>query len=359
MYKILLLMALPFFMKGQNSPTENFMISPQGHVGYIISQHNTMGHLIKSHIYGAELNYVFRTDGSKPWQQIHNYPEIGVCIVHIYLGNSQQLGNLEALYPYLNIRLNKLSKKVALNLRMGAGLAYISKPFNRITNHQNNVIGTHLNGFVNLRLNTTFVLTKSWRLIAGLGLSHASDGATKLPNLGLNMPTINLGVAYAFGNKVLQLKKDSIAPAIKKWDASIVAVAGVKEINPDGAEYMAYGLQLNIYKTLNHKNKIGGGIETSYDNAIKKYLSDDSVNTTKPGDIIKGGVKFCYAFTIGRLSLPVDFGIYFYKRLPSDDLFFHRIGARYMITKHLIANVTLLTHWARADYFEWGMGYQF
>ena len=39
--------------------------------------------------------------------------------------------------------------------------------------------------------------------------------------------------------------------------------------------------------------------------------------------------------------------------------FFHRIGVRYMLTKHVIANVTLYTHWAKADYFEWGLGYEF
>ena len=69
--------------------TRDFVISAQGHYGYIMSHRNNMSHLIKGHIYGAELNYIFRTDGTKPWQQTHNYPEVGVCLLHMYLANPE------------------------------------------------------------------------------------------------------------------------------------------------------------------------------------------------------------------------------------------------------------------------------
>ena len=356
----ILLYILPFALKAQNSPEENFLISAQGHYGFIISHRNNMGQLIKGHIYGGELNYIFRTDGSKSWQQIHRYPEIGICALHLYLANPKQLGNLEALYPYVNLRLNKLNRKMALNLRLGTGLAYLTKCFNRLTDHQNNAIGSHLNGFVNLRLSTAVMLSKSWRMDAGIGLTHASNGAMSTPNLGLNMATVNLGLAYVFGTKVLPLKKDSIPPPIKKWTSMIIGVAGMKMLEPPGSsKYLAYGLQANLYRTLNHKNKLGGGVEVFYNNATKEVWTEDSVYHPKTGDILQAGLKISYSFNMARLSLPVDFGYYFYKKQAYNGMFFHRIGLRYLVTKHIIANVTLLTHWAKADYFEWGLGYQF
>lgn len=357
-FLIILLFPVSAVLQAQDSPNHDFILSANGHVGYIIAHRHNMTQLIKGHIFGGELNYVFRTDGSKPWQQIHKYPEIGICALHFDLGNPQQLGTLEAIYPYTNIRLNKLNKKMSLNLRLGLGLAYITKPFDRLTNHQNNAIGSHFNGFVNLRLNTGIMLSKSWRLEAGVGLSHASNGAITTPNLGLNMASINLGVGYVFGNKNLQLKKDSIAKAKKEWHPQIIGVVGIKEMMPPGTQrYTAYGLMVNFYHNSNYKNKIGGGLEMSYNNSLKKLLGDDSLSFSN-ANLLRAGVKFCYSFNMHRISVPVDFGVYLYDNRNYDGRFFHRVGLRYMVTKHLIANVTLITHWAVADYFEWGIGYQ-
>ncbi len=356
----ILLFTMQSTLKAQNSPKENFLISPQAHYGFIISHRENMGQLIKGHIYGGELNYIFRTDGSKLWQQMHHYPEIGFCSLYLYLANPQQLGNLSALYPYVNLRLNKLKRKTSLNLRLGIGVAYLEKPFDRIKNHHENAIGSHFNGFVNLRLNTAVMLSKSWRIDSGIGLSHASNGAITTPNLGLNMATVNLGISYIFGNKVLPLKKDSIPPVAKNWSGMIIGVAGIKEIEPPGSpRYMAYGLQANLYRTLNYKNKLGGGVELFYNNATKKIWAEDSIYTCKISDIIQAGIKISYSFNMDRLSLPIDFGYYFYKKQAYNGMFFHRVGLRYLVTKHIIVNVTLLTHWAKADYFEWGVGYQF
>ncbi|MCW3086599.1 MAG: hypothetical protein JWP12_3965 [Bacteroidetes bacterium] len=343
----------------QDAPSHDFILSAQGHYGYIISHRNNVSHLIKGHIYGGEINYVFRTDGKQAWEQIHHYPELGVCALHLYLANPSQLGTLEALYPYTNIRLNKLKRNWKLNLRLGVGLAVITKPFNRVTNHKNNAIGSYLNGFVNLRMSYAVMLSKTWRLDAGVGLTHASNGAMATPNLGLNMATINLGIGYAIGNKDLKYIKDTIPKCIKKWHPMLIAVFGVRELEqPDGPKYMAYGAQINVYRTLNYKNRLGAGIEMAYNNTTRKYYQNDSVFNTKFRDIVTVGAKISYAFTFNKISLPVDFGYYIYnKELPFGHVF-HRIGVRYMITKHLIANVTLLTHWARADYFEWGLGYE-
>jgi hypothetical protein len=344
----------------QACPSRDYIISAQGHAGYIISHRNNMSHLIKGHVFGGELNYIFRTAGNKPWQQIHKYPEVGFCALHLDLANPKQLGSLEALYPYTNIRLNKLKRNWKLNLRLGVGLAVVTKPFNRVTNYKNNAIGSYLNGFVNLRLGYAIMLTKAWRLDAGVGLTHASNGAMATPNLGLNIATINLGIGYAVGCKDMVCIKDTILNCRKRWVPMVIALVGMREMEqPDGEKYLAYGAQFNVYKTLNYKNRIGSGIEVAYNNATKELYEMDSVYNTTVTDIGTLGAKISYEFTFDRLSIPVDFGFYLYKKRPDYGKMFHRIGIRYMLTKHVMANVTLLTHWARADYFEWGLGYCF
>ena len=356
-----LLSILGFEAKAQNDPKHDFMLAAQGHYGYIISHRNNMGHLVRGHIKGLEVYYSFRTDGSKTWQQQYNYPEIGLSFMHFDLANPDQLGTLECLYPFIDFKLNKQKRKNRLNLRIGIGLAYLTNPFDIKTNHKNNAIGSHMNGFVNMRLNYATMLTRSLRMDFGVGLSHASNGATNTPNLGLNMASTNLGLAYLIGNKEINYKKDSVPPSCKKsWNPSIIAVWGIKELEPPtGPKYMAFGLMVNVYKTLNHKNRIGGGVEMAYNNATKQVWEDDGVTDPAFADIVQAGVKVGYEFKVHRLSLPIDFGYYVFKKQAYNGKMFHRIGMRYMVSKHIIANVTLLTHWAKADYFEWGLGYQF
>jgi hypothetical protein len=351
---------VPAIFKAQYQPGKDFILSGQAQYGDIIAHHNDVKQVIKGHIYGGELNYFFRTDGCNTWQQIHNYPEIGVGAIYLNLANPQELGTLSALYPFINFRLNKPEKKISLKLRIGTGLAYISKPFNRLTNPKNNVIGSHINGFVNIRLHTAIALSSALRLDAGIGLSHASNGALKTPNLGLNMVTVNLGLGYVFGNKTCIYNKDSVAKFKKQWYPSIIGLVGFKEqTTPLGPRYTAYGLQFNMYRRINHKNSFGGGIEAAYDEANKTVWHDNNLNNPTFAQITQVGVKACYAFNIHKLSLPLEFGVYVFQKQNYNGMFFHRIGLRYMLTKHIMANVTLLTHWARADYFEWGIGYQF
>jgi hypothetical protein len=352
-------------LSAQSSSSKDFVISAQGHYGFIIGHRPDMQRLIKGNIYGGELNYIYRTCGNECWQGMYNYPEFGFCMVHLNLGNNQELGSLTAIYPYTNLRLTNARRNFRLNLRLGFGLAYISKPYDVVNNPYNVAIGSHYNGFVNLRFSTFFMITSALRLDAGVGFSHASNGAIKMPNLGLNMPSVNLGIGYVFGSKTMCYKRDTLLESdLKKdkhkWHASLIGVMGIKESEKYGsAEYTAYGLIYNMYYTKNYKNQFGGGLELAYNNATIYQWKKDSVSNIRTRDVLQVGCKVGYAFTFNRLSFPIDFGVYVYKKQPLNGWFFHRIGVRYMVTKHLIANVTLLTHFAKADYFEWGIGYQF
>jgi len=344
----------------QSEEKKCFMVTGDAHVGYIISHRNNMSHLIKGHVGVGELNFVYRTEGCKPWHQVYKYPELGVSFMHFELGNPKQLGSLEALYPYSDFRLNKINPVFSLTMRVGVGVAYLTKPFDIRTNHKNNAIGSHLNGFVNLRLNAVFTLSKNFKLNTGLGMSHASNGAMRTPNLGLNIPTIHLGLSYAVGNKNWVCKKDSIEPLSKKWRLAAIAAFGIKELEPPtGRKYVAYTFQLNAYKPLNYKNRLGGGVDFVYNNALKTVWEDDGVYNYGFKDIFQVGVKVGYEYRIHRLSLPIEFGFYVFKKQSYNGSMFHRIGFRYNVTKHLIANLSLRTHFAKADYFEWGLGYQF
>ena len=66
-----------------------------------------------------------------------------------------------------------------------------------------------------------------------------------------------------------------------------------------------------------------------------------------------------YQFNMHRLMVPIEFGFYAYSKNKSVGFMYHRIGLRYQVSKHLLFNLTLKTHFAVAEYIEWGLGWKF
>ena len=44
-------------------------------------------------------------------------------------------------------------------------------------------------------------------------------------------------------------------------------------------------------------------------------------------------------------------------RYDMDNELYHRVGMRYQFDNGLLLNMVLKTHWAKADYVEYGIGY--
>ena len=181
---------------GQNHPIYSF--SASGHFGFILPHHADMRYLINSHVPGGEINFFKPPKKSSDENKCIFYvPERGIGVLFFDLGNPEQLGKGIAFSPYFNFKINR-SEKFNLMLRVGSGIGYVTKPFDRLSNHKDNVIGSHLNGFMNMRLNTCLNFSNIFRMDAGIGIAHFSNGAVKLPNLGINIVTVNLGFALGF-----------------------------------------------------------------------------------------------------------------------------------------------------------------
>ena len=53
----------------------------------------------------------------------------------------------------------------------------------------------------------------------------------------------------------------------------------------------------------------------------------------------------------------MNIGHYLYSRYTDLSLIYTRLGLIYRINSHLLANVSLKSHMAKADFIEWGIGY--
>jgi hypothetical protein len=330
--------------------------------GVIVQQHNNIGQLVKGNIWGLEFNYVKPTSGNKSWHERTHYPERGVGFSYFNLDNPKQLGDLYALYFFYDIPLRKKATLFRLYLRTCEGLALTPVHFDPITNHQNNVISSPINAYVNLKFYYRWNIGKHFRWEAGVNFSHASNGRFEQPNLGINMLTFNTSIVY----KILPKEKTPITKVDSSTDNKskneILAWSGfgLNEVGmPLGKKYFAQSYSVSYYRNLSNTSRLGLGLDVSYNAASYHDLKQDSsVHISSKFQNIQLGVKIAYAYNIGRFSLPVEMGYYVYS-MDKSGMIFHRIGMRYYFDNNMVAVITLKTQWAIANYFEFGFGYRF
>ncbi len=252
-------------------------ISAKYHVGFIISHRENMSHLIKRRVKGFDLNLDKQTAGKQAWHGVFNGPSPGVGILHLALGNPEQLGAGTALYGYLVLPLIKRDKFVCY-YKWGTGIGLVSKPFDRVDNYKNTAIGSKVNMFASLLLEARFKIRDRTWLTSGFSFSHFSNAAIAVPNLGINIPGLNIGIQYQVGDYKTHLKKDSMPDTDRKIHYLVYSAPGIREIHPAGGKKYATGhIFIEGAKFVDKRRKLGLGLDAFYDDSNIEVHNRDTM----------------------------------------------------------------------------------
>lgn len=354
---------IPLFGLCQKGMTgsKNFFIKVAPTYGFIFEQRNTTGNLVKGYIPGLEVDFVKPTYGNKRWHHENNFPDIGISFNFIDFANPKQLGRCYALSPFIEIPLNKKVRASRPVLRICWGFSYLTKRFDINDNPKNIAIASHLNTFVQWKLFWHINLSKKLRLEPGLSFAHASNGRSQVPNLGLNVVSLNLGMTFKFEkHPVVSTLLDSGSVWPSKHEIIIWDAVGFNEHEPPGGpKYFCNTFGVNYYYNVRNTSKWGGGFDISYDTQNKYHLETSGHPSNTWTDVLQLGVKVCYAYNVGRISFPIEMGYYAISKPKEDGPLFHRIGIRHYCKNGLILNFTMKSHWAVAAHFDYGVGYRF
>lgn len=343
----------------QNDSTK-YIIETKLHYGFVLSHHKNMSYLTTGHFPGFEINIGKQTNGEQKWQPLYKYPVMGLAFWYADLANPDMLGSAQAFYPYLNFHLVQ-DHSFLLNYRFGIGLGYLTKKFDRLDNYKNIAIGSHLNVTINMFYEFQWKVFKRLIFSGSLGITHFSNGAFKAPNLGLNIPTAAVGVSYLFSSDMrkinLQGSKNQHGIDNKIQVLSILS-CGIKEIYPAyGDKYGAFSFTTCFLKPLSPKRKIGAGFDLFWDFSNIRSLKRKDIEVKHSYEAIRPGIHIGHQFDFSHLSFVTQIGYYIYAKDKSDGPVYSRIALRYGFNNKIIASLALKTHFAKADFVEWGIGY--
>jgi hypothetical protein len=337
---------------------KNKSIAGTFHYGYVWAHRSRIEHMTKGHTKGLELSWQTQTDGSKWWQRLHHYPQTGFSVMYFDLAYPEVVGNAAAIIGYINFPMIR-SKNFFISLQTGAGVSYLTKKFDAVTDHKNMGIGSHVNSAVRMMLQTRYEVAKNISLYLNYGITHFSNAAYRLPNLGINNVSLAGGILYRFSEPEKFLTPE--IPALdKRWITEVIYGAGVKEnYPPDGKQFFAHTIYFQFLKPLSHKSRVCIGADGFYDLSLFRFVKDASSESDKRVKAIRSGIHAGYEMQVNRFTLLVHMGYYLVDHTKIDTPFYHRYGLKYDLGKRLFINLSLKTHWARADYAELGLGWRF
>ena len=342
----------------------NLAISP--HAGFVIPHHKSMAHLIQGHSVGCHMYAKRLVDGTKYWHEAYNIPEHGVDISYTYTGNPEQLGQQISMSYLLNLPLN--GKRYVDDwlrvsslgyhhwLGLGLGMGYSTKRWDLESNHQAAVLGSQMNVAISLQYSARIVRFNSGELRAGMRLSHLSNGAFQLPNLGTN----NAGVfmSYIVGKPGANYMKVIQQPTLERYSLSMGLVGGLKEIPPPTRrKYVTTVASVLAERRFSYKSAFGLGIDAFYDASLVPLIAQRTDVELKPSQVMQLGGVLSYSLFFDRFALKIQQGVYIVDSQRVNGLLYHRVGLRYEMSRNFYAQLTLKTHFAKADYGEFGFGY--
>lgn len=328
-------------------------LGAQFHYGSFLTNEPKAVYVRDSYSYFGEL--YFQQKAPKAARPNRPIPNWGAGLFLGHTGSRRYIGKMAGAFSFISLPLFRF-QRFQSNLRLGAGLGWIEKPYDQVTNHKNVIIGTALNGYINALWQNEVAISKRITLNAGLSFSHLSNGSSTLPNLGLNIPALSLGVLYT-----AYPKEKHISPiqesSNNKWTIGAYTSAGVKQVPWIGSKrYVVNVANVEAAKPISYRSSIGGGLFLFSD---RTFVLDQTDIYPLKRDVsnVQAGAYAAYEFKAGRVALPVQVGVPLLNREANAQVF-QQVGIRYSLSPKWSGQVLLKTYGGRADLIHLGVGYK-
>lgn len=339
------------------------------HQGFLLNhspKRTNTGKTALNALYGFEITALWQTLGSKPWHKYYGFPKWGASFVYFNVGSNKTYidfakgdsnmynvnwGEVYALLIHSSLKPIS-TPKFELNIRIGTGFGYFTEIYNGRSNAGNLWISSRINPAMHLTIECQYKITKQWAVVAGGSFTHFSNGATRMPNLGINLPTATVGLRFTPFPERLIFKRDSIYPSARRNYFHFSMAAGAKILGEFGTTlYPSYTCSFMYGRRIGKISKLLLSIDAFRDESLIEELSLDNKSINRIG--LWAGHEFIH----GKLGFLMGAGYYIYKQTLRDPNVYLKIGIRRYIDERLFIGVLLKTHYGQADNFEWTLGY--
>ena len=288
-----------------------------------------------------------------------NLPRLGVFFSYIDMGNADILGESMHLGSYLGIPIHQ-KNKLDLEFRIGFGATYANQKFNLESNRKNTLYSTDMSGLGYVKFYLSYQLSKRFIASTGVGLLHFSNGSYRLPNLGANVLSANVGLYYKLNKNEINTyaREEKTLEKKAKYLLNIGTGIGWKATIPiNDKHYPVYTLMLQVERKNERTGSWLFGLDLNKNTSLRdeqEYLDPEKTFKNDNRASLLGG----YSLNLGKLSALGQLGIYVYSPVNTPRPFYQKIGFRYNIFNTLHVGLNLKAHAGVADFVEYVLTYK-
>ena len=339
--------------------------------GFLMPHHEDMQHMY-AHIQGVQLQYLstdltWKNNKQSETDNIKYSQRLGFVLSAIDLGTNVSgkaySGGLLISSDLKSNQGNEISWRSSLKFALG--LAYLTQRYDAISNPENRAIGSHINGYMQLGLSIEKSLYKNSTMFLEFGLAHFSNACWKFPNLGVNLPYLQVGLGYPVNlyPSIKKLDRKKILNqqlSILSWRKSVSIRLGKKEIDlDDNREFINGVVEFTLENWISKRSNFRYSVSYFHDRTyqFKKFekLADYSFAGTSEITVSAG-----YETRFGKWGIVTDLGVYLYKPdFKKKTAYYEGIGCSYVINSNYKALVRLKANKTIADFAEFGLTYLF
>jgi hypothetical protein len=318
-----------------------------------------MAHLVGENTYGFEFSVEKQQVESSYCAYNHKFPINGLTFEYRNFGNDDVLGKAFSLHQYQSFALFQTKKNLNLDFKIGGGIGYLTKHYDKVNNPTNNAIGSHLNAKVSFKLEMN-KYTKQYHFGFGGELSHYSNGTMQTPNLGLNNFALYLNIGYNFNERQVfnsEFKNEIEYEPLNGYflTEGIFTVTEVLPVPFDAHKYPVFAGRFSYVKPLGNTWGFEFAIDGVY-NASNLHRYYDSTFTSK--DIPQVGVYAGMSMSYYKSQIVFGMGYYVRDKISPLGKIYNRIGYRYYFDDKLFGLFNIRASFGKADFFEFGVGYK-
>jgi hypothetical protein len=344
----------------QDTLKRPFEVGIEAQAGFVYKHTKKLDPVKTGTPYGFQLYLARKTTGTKYWHQLYNYPTFGVSLTYMSLGNKDVLGDAVIGLAYFQLDLHKRPLS-SLTWSLGTGLAYCNTVYDKKENPTNLAISNPINYSIQMQFAYHQQITEKLKIKGGLGLTHISNGSIRKPNLGINVPIVNLALFYNPVPGKIVYKKCVLDPCKKDWKfLSAYYVSFSRRDSSSNKVYPAHIISLSAVKRFNYRHSLLIGMDGIYDTSLQPEIEQQKNWGLHPKEEIwRALVTIGHELSISsKFSFTTQMGIYVYKPFKSKSWAYQRLNMKYYVTKNFFIGSSLRTHFGTADGVEIGGGFK-
>lgn len=364
MQKIIILLIILIFtprleILAQDLIKKPFIVGSRFHYGTILPHSDAIRSLANTNPWAVELNINWLNISDKSVKQCDCYSRTGIGITYFNFANPEKLGSSINGTVYFEPLLS-YKRKLYLTLRAGTGVAYVTKVYDEINNPENKFFSSHIGFILLLDLNLRYRLSNNMDIIAFGSFNHISNGGIKQPNLGMNYPTVGIGIDYNFNPATLgAIPKTKIKDEekITRWKFEFMESLKVqnKTTEFDEKACFIYGFSVYANRRISKYSALNAGLEWVSDGYIKEGLKRAGIEM----DHRKAAFLFGYDLIFGKFDFTIQLGVYFYNPHKTMDEVYQKYMLQYKFSKMVYAGVYMKVHRHVAEIIGLNIGLAF